>query len=62
VGLGSGGFTVPKMILPQKGEPSVQLYNLKSDPHEDKNMAALHPEIVKELMEKLDQIKQTKQP
>jgi len=38
------------------------LYNLKSDPHEDKNMAALHPEIVKELMEKLEQIKQSKQP
>lgn len=62
VGLGSGGFTVPKMILPQKGEPSVQLFNLNSDPHEDKNVASLHPEIVKELMEKLDQIKQTKQP
>jgi arylsulfatase A-like enzyme len=62
VGLGSGGFTVPKLIQPKNGEPGVQLYNLRSDPHEDKNMASLHPEIVKELMEKLEQIKQSKQP
>ena len=62
VGLGSGGFTVPKLIQPKNGEPDVQLYNLRSDPHEDKNMASLHPEIVKELMEKLEQIKQSKQP
>ena len=62
VGLGSGGFSNPKILIPKEGEPGVQLYHLKSDPHEDKNMAALHPEIVKELMEKLEQIKQSKQP
>ena len=62
VGLGSGGFSNPKIVSPKNGEPNVQLYNLKSDPHEDQNMAALHPEIVKELMEKLEQIKQSKQP
>jgi len=62
VGLGSGGFSNPKIVSPKNGEPNVQLYNLKSDPHEDKNMAALHPEIVRELMEKLEQIKQSKQP
>ena len=62
VGLGSGGFSNPKILIPKAGEPGVQLYNLKSDPHEDKNLAALHPEIVSALMEKLDQIKQIKQP
>ena len=31
-----------------KGEP--RLYNLASDSHEDHNVAADHPEIVKELL------------
>jgi len=48
--LGSGGFlTKPKRRPPAPGEPTVQLYNLETDPGETKNLAAEHPEIVKQL-------------
>jgi arylsulfatase A-like enzyme len=48
--LGSGGFSKPKFIKPAKGEKVVgQLYNLKDDPSETKNLYAQNPEKVKEL-------------
>ncbi len=49
-GLGSGGFTKPSSIKPKPGELAVQLYNLRMDPAETKNLAAERPEKVKELM------------
>ena len=49
LGLGSGGFTSPKTRTPDEGEPSVQLYNLLSDPAETTNVASVHPEIVARL-------------
>lgn len=47
--LGSGGFSQPKTIQPKPGEPAVQLYNLRADPAETMNLAAQHPDKVKEL-------------
>lgn len=49
-GLGSGGFTRPSTIKPKPGEPEVQLYNLRTDPAETTNLAASHPDKVKELL------------
>jgi arylsulfatase A-like enzyme len=57
LGLGSGGFTVPKQIKAKPGEPEVQLYNLKDDPGETRNMAAVNPEKVSELTRLLETIK-----
>jgi arylsulfatase len=34
-----------------RGKPA--LYNLKDDPHEDNDLAAKHPDIVKQLVEKI---------
>jgi arylsulfatase A-like enzyme len=49
-GLGSGGFTKPTTIKPKPGEPAVQLYNLRTDPAETTNLAAQHPDKVRELL------------
>jgi len=49
LGRGSGGFTEPIKMEPKPGEPAVELYNLKSDPHEDKNVQASNPRVVERL-------------
>jgi arylsulfatase A len=36
--LGSGGFTQPAFIEPKPGEPPAQLYNLRDDPQETRNL------------------------
>ncbi|GAB3954063.1 sulfatase-like hydrolase/transferase [Spirosoma harenae] len=59
-GLGSGGFTEPKNVKPNVGEPIGQLYNLATDPSETKNLYAERPEKVKELTDLLTAIKQAK--
>lgn len=56
--LGSGGFTVPFAIQPEKDGPVGQLYNLASDIHEDNNLYNQYPEKVKELTDLLNKIKQ----
>jgi arylsulfatase A-like enzyme len=56
LGLGSGGFTRPAKIEAQSGQPREQLYNLKTDREEQTNVAAEHPEVVRSLREKLEQI------
>lgn len=53
---GSGGFTRPREIVPQPGEPTGQLYNLKHDPSETKNLWNQRPDIVAELQELLTDI------
>lgn len=58
-GLGSGGFTKPVRETAAKGELAVQLYNLKNDPRESKNVASLHPDVVQTLLAKLKEIKET---
>ena len=56
-GLGSGGFTTPKQIKPNPGGPDGQLFNLKEDPAEEKDLFLTHPEKVKELRQELKKIK-----
>jgi arylsulfatase A-like enzyme len=56
-GLGSGGFTAPKRRAAKAGEPTVQLYDLATDPFETKNIAAQHPDEVARLQAILDQIR-----
>lgn len=47
---GSGGWSAPKEAEAQKlGLPSIQLYDLESDPKETTNLAESFPEVVKEL-------------
>lgn len=60
LGLGSGGFTLPKEIVAKPGEAIGQLYNLKEDLHEDHNLYDQYPEKVKELTDMLNKIKESK--
>jgi len=55
---GSGGFTRPRVIDSEKeGGPVGQLYNLKEDPSETKNLWNEEPELVKELSQLLNMVK-----
>ncbi|XAM01455.1 arylsulfatase [Phycisphaeraceae bacterium D3-23] len=60
--LGSGGFTNPRNRVPGRDnvptEVGGQLYNLANDPGEATNLWAEHPEIVTELAELLDTIRE----
>ena len=49
LGLGSGGFTKPETIQPKEGEATGQLFNLKDDPSETKNIYLQFPVKVEEL-------------
>lgn len=49
LGRGSGGFTAPRRIKPEPGEPEGQLYNLDEDVSEKNNLWAQHPQIVARL-------------
>jgi arylsulfatase A len=54
LGLGSGGFSLPKRIEPTPGGPQGQLYNIRKDPTESDNLWQKHPEIVARLTALLD--------
>ncbi len=55
---GSGGFTRPRVIHSEKeGGPAGQLYNLREDPSETKNLWDEKPQIVKELSQLLEKVK-----
>jgi arylsulfatase A-like enzyme len=47
--LGSGGFTQPDLIIPQKGEAPGTLFNLDKDPWEQVNLYNQYPDVVREL-------------
>lgn len=49
--LGSGGFSQPRREKPAPGGPKGQLYNLKSDPGETKNLYLDKPELVAKLLQ-----------
>ena len=49
LGRGSGGHSEPKTFQPKHGEPQGQLYNMKDDPGETRNLYQEHPEIVRRL-------------
>lgn len=56
---GSGGFTYPRDIDVEKtGGPPGQLYNLKDDPSETKNVWDDHPDVVARLSSLLNEIKE----
>ncbi len=53
---GSGGWSAPRPgRQDMSGLPPVQLYDLESDPGEEKNLQAEHPEVAKELRSLLAQ-------
>ncbi|WP_405398692.1 arylsulfatase [Maribacter sp. Asnod2-G09] len=51
---GSGGWSSPSTEEEMQGLPEFQLYNLKEDPTEKKNLVAEHPQKVKELQSLLE--------
>jgi arylsulfatase A len=53
--LGSGGFSAPATEAPREGGPAGQLYNLKDDLAETKNLYAEKPEVVQRLAGLLEQ-------
>jgi len=55
--LASGGFSRPGRVAPKKGGPQGQLYNLKDDPKESKNLWVQEPEKVRELLAELNAIR-----
>ena len=54
--LGSGGFTKPSQREPAVGEPSVQLYDLATDPGEQTNLAGKQTDRVAELQSRYDDL------
>jgi arylsulfatase A-like enzyme len=56
LGLGSGGFTAPRHVQPGPGEPAGQLYDLRSDPGEARNLYAERPDVVAKLKNALEVI------
>jgi arylsulfatase A len=52
-GLGSGGFTAPAAVKPTPGGPTGQLYNLRADPLEQRNLYQQRPEVVNRLTQLL---------
>lgn len=59
LGLGSGGFSEPKRVIPTPDEPQGQLYNLEKDFAETTNLWNEHPEVVERLTALLKQYQQT---
>lgn len=55
-GLGSGGFSHPKTVQSTAGGANCQLYNLRDDLQESRDLAAQHPEIVARLRTQLAEI------
>lgn len=55
--LGSGGFTLPRILNPVEGGPKGQLYNLAEDPMESQNLYMQNPEKVKALSDLLNKLK-----
>lgn len=54
---GSGGFSTPRTVMPATGEAAGQLYDLRADPSETRNLWREHPEIVARMQARLDQIR-----
>ncbi|UXX81018.1 arylsulfatase [Reichenbachiella carrageenanivorans] len=59
--IGSGGFSKPRLVEPQEGQPSGQLYNLEKDPAEQVDRYLSHPEIVNDLKARLDEYRKSTQ-
>ncbi len=59
LGHGSGGFSLPKKIVPKPGEPEGELYNIVKDPTESNDVYTKNPEIVTRLTALLEKYKTT---
>ncbi len=57
LGRGSGGFSRPRRVRPRPGEPRGQLYDMKADIRERRNLWMERPEVVKELTAYLEKIR-----
>lgn len=57
--LGSGGFSKPAKIQPEPGGPHGQLYHLRDDPAETKNLFLQYPEIVTRLEAEMQRIEKS---
>jgi len=57
-GLGSGGFSTPKRSKPGPGDPAGQLYHLKRDLGETRNLYLREPNMVAELTEQMRQMRE----
>ena len=55
-GLGSGGFTSPSKVDPERGGPPGQLYRIEEDPLETDNVYLQHPEIARRLSQEMHQL------
>jgi arylsulfatase A-like enzyme len=49
LGRGSGGFSEPRTYTPKPNEPPGELYNLRDDPGEERNLYASQPSRVRDL-------------
>ncbi|MGK0187871.1 MAG: arylsulfatase A [Verrucomicrobiales bacterium] len=58
-GLGSGGFSEPRRVVAEPGQPTAQLYHLQQDPGESQNLFSNYPEIVQRLQTELNSIRNT---
>jgi len=56
-GLGSGGFTYPGRLDPEKAGPRGQLYRIAEDTYERDNLFAAYPSMVEQLKLQLEEIK-----
>jgi hypothetical protein len=56
-GLGSGGFSDPRVIEPEPGGPRGQLYNLAKDPREERNLWLERPDLVARLTALMEKYK-----
>jgi arylsulfatase A-like enzyme len=56
MGLGSGGFTLPKKIMPEAGGASGTLFDLSSDPFEKDDLYQKRPQEVARLTALLEQV------
>lgn len=54
--LGSGGFSPPKKMKPERGQPIGQLYNLVDDIGETKNLYQDRPHVVSSLTAELNRV------
>jgi len=54
---GSGGFTRAREVEPKPGEPTGQLYNLKDDPQETRNVWLENPKVVARMAKKLAELR-----
>ncbi len=55
-GLGSGGFSEPRRVKAEQGQPTGQLYNLAADPGETTDVYSGHPDLVRTMSKRLEEI------